>query len=230
MVPFLLVPGLNCDARVYSHAATALWPLGPVTVANHLAGEGVAAIARNILGEAPPRFALAGFSMGGYISLEIMRQAPGRVLKLALLDTNARPDSAELTENRRRRIALTRGGKFGLVVEQSFAASVHSDHVDDSDLYAIHRTMADANGPEVYVRHQKAIIARPDSRPGLGAIEVPTLIVVGEGDEITPPDMAEEMHGLIAGSTLVTIPRAGHMALLEQPDLMNAALRQWAAA
>ena len=230
MTPFLLVPGLNCDARVYAPASTVLWQFGSVSIANHLVGEGIAAIAANILETAPPRFALAGFSMGGYLAFEILRQASERVARLALIDTSARPDTAEATETRRRRIEHARAGKFALVIEQSFPASVHPDEVSDSRLYSIHRAMAGANGPEAYIRQQEAIIARPDSRPLLGSIKLPTLVLVGEGDQITPPDAAREMHEGIAGSTLAVIPRAGHLALLEQSELVNRALVQWATA
>lgn len=229
MTPFLLIPGLNSDARVYEHALRALWPHGPVTIANHLEGEEMAGIAKAILAAAPPKFALGGFSMGGYLAFEVLRQEPERVVKLALIDTNARPDSAESTEVRRRRIEQAEAGKFGLVVEQSFATSVHKDNVNDSGLYAIHRAMAEVTGPEAYVRHQEAIIGRPDSRPMLGSIRVPTLVLIGEGDQIIPMDAAVEMHEGIAGSTLAAIPRAGHLALLEQPELVNAALGEWAA-
>lgn len=230
MTPFLLVPGLNCDARVFAGVAQALWPYGPITVANHQSGDSVEAIASTILADAPPRFGLIGFSMGGYISLEMLRQAPGRVLRLALLDTTAGPDSEEATANRRRLIALARKGRFVDAVEQTYARSVHAENADNSDLYAIHRGMAEASGPAVYERQQEAIIARPDSRPTLTAIRVPTLIVVGEGDQITPPDASREMHEAIPGSRLLVVPRAGHMALLEQPEPVHSALRDWAAA
>jgi len=230
MTPFLLVPGLNCDARVYARAAEALWPFGPVSIANHQEGDGMATIAEAILAAAPPRFGLVGFSMGGYLAFEILRQAPERVLKLALLDTSARPDSEEATANRHRRIALARAGKIGLVIEQSFPNSVHPENIDNSNLYSMHRAMAEANGPKVYEQQQLAIIARADSRPQLGEIKVPTLIVVGEGDQITPPDVASEMHAGIAGSRLLVVPKAGHLALLEQPALVNVALKEWAAA
>ena len=207
-----------------------LWQFGPVTIANHLSGQGVAAIAANILAEAPPSFALGGFSMGGYLAFEIMRQAPERVTRLALIDTTASPDTAEATETRRRRIGQARAGKFGLVIEQSFPASVHPDNATDSGLYSIHRAMAGANGPEVYARHQEAIISRPDSRPIPASIKLPTLVLVGEGDQITPPDAAREMHEAIAGSRLAIIARSGHLALLEQPELVNRALVDWATA
>jgi pimeloyl-ACP methyl ester carboxylesterase len=229
MTPFLLIPGLNCDARVYRGAVETLWRFGPVSVANHLEGEGLAAIAANILRHAPPTFALAGFSMGGYLAFEILRQAPGRVTKLALLDTGARPDSPEATDLRRRRIEATRAGKFGLVVQQSFAGTVHPDHVDDQTLLGIHKAMAEANGPGAYIRHQLAIIARPDSRGELQHIHVPTVIIVGEGDQIAPVEAAREMAANIPASHLVIVRDAGHMALLEQPAVVNAALADWAA-
>ena len=230
MTPFLLIPGLNCDARVYAPVTPALWQFGPVTIANHLQGDGLVEIAGAILAVAPPRFALAGFSFGGYLAFEILRQAPDRVLKLALIDTSARQDSPEVTETRHRRIGLAQGGKFGPVIEQSFPASVHPDNVSESRLYSLHRTMSEANGAEAYVRHQQAIIERPDSRSLLGSIAMPTIVVVGEGDQITPPDLAREMHAGISGSSLSVIPRAGHLALLEQPELVSTALKVWAAA
>lgn len=230
MTPFLLIPGLNSDARVYEHAIKALWPFGPVTIANHLEGQGMAGIAAAILAVAPPKFALGGFSMGGYLAFEVLRQAPERVLKLALIDTNARPDTAESTEMRRRRIEQTKAGKFGLVVEQSFATSVHKDNVSDSGLYALHRAMAEVTGAEAYMRHQEAIVGRPDSRPMLGSITVPTLVVIGEGDQLIPMDAAEELHEGIAGSTLAVVAAAGHLALLENVPAVNNALAEWAAA
>lgn len=230
MTPFLLVPGLNCDGRIYAPATTVLWPHGPVTVANHVDGDGLQGIAANILRDAPPRFALAGFSMGGYLSFEILRQAPARVVRLALIDTNPYADTPESAEIRRRRIEQTRAGKFGLVTEQSFAGLVHPDNAGDSGLYSIHRAMAEAVGPEGYVRHQQAIIDRPDCRSMLGSIGVPTLVVVGEADAISPVSAAREMSQAIARSILAIVPRAGHMAPLENSIVVNRALAEWAAA
>jgi pimeloyl-ACP methyl ester carboxylesterase len=115
-------------------------------------------------------------------------------------------------------------------VQQSFAGSVHPDHKDDNALYAMHGAMSHANGSEAYVRHQEAIIARPDSGPLLKSIKVPTVIIVGEGDAVTPPEVAREMQEGIAGSRLVVISEAGHLALLEQPGMVTTALKEWAAA
>jgi pimeloyl-ACP methyl ester carboxylesterase len=127
-------------------------------------------------------------------------------------------------------IALAQKGKFIDAVNQTFPKSVHAENAENSDLYAIHRGMAEANGPKIYEQQQEAIIARPDSRPTLATIKVPTLVMVGEGDQITPPDAAREMHEGIAGSKLVVVPRGGHLALLENPGPVHAALREWAAA
>ena len=227
-MPILLVPGLNCTAEIYAHQVPALWHLGPVTIANHTQGSSMREIAASILEDAPPQFALAGFSMGGYLAFEILRQARGRVLRLALLDTSARADTPEATEKRRAAIALTEQGKFNLAVAQSFPNAVHPDHVGDAGLKALHVRMATTNGGETYIRQQTAIIGRPDSRPELGDIDVPTLVVVGDKDAITVPEAAREMAAGIAGARLVVVPRAGHMALIEQHAIVTAELTAWA--
>jgi pimeloyl-ACP methyl ester carboxylesterase len=151
-------------------------------------------------------------------------------VKLALIDTSARPDTPESSDSRRKRIEQVAAGKFGLVVQQSFGGSVHPSHKEDAALLAIHTAMSTSNGPEVYVRQQQAIIDRPDSRGELGHINVSTLILVGEGDAITPPEVASEMQAGITGSELAVISDAGHLALLEQPVRVGKALAKWAAA
>src|SRR5215218_10924398 len=123
--PILLVPGLASSARIYAPVIPALWRLGPVTVANHIRDDNMAVIARRILAEAPPRFALAGHSMGGYIAFEIMRQAPHRVAKLALINTQARPDTAEASARRRGLIARVLAGQFHEALDELFPGFVH---------------------------------------------------------------------------------------------------------
>ncbi len=226
-MPILLIPGLNATAEVYAHQTPALWQFGPVTVANHTSGTTMAEIAASILRDAPPKFALAGFSMGGYLAFEILRQARDRVLKLALLDSSARPDTPEAKGKRRNAMALTEQGKFTLAVQQSFPNAVHPDHVGDAELKALHIRMATSIGGEAYIRQQTATMNRPDSRPELGAINVPTLVVVGDSDAITVPDMAKEMAAGIDGAKLVVVPTAGHMALVEQHAIVTAAMVDW---
>ena len=169
-LPIVLIPGLTCTARLYAEQIPALWQFGPVMVADHRRDDSMAAIARRILAAAPPRFALAGLSMGGYIAFEIMRQAPERVAKLALLDTGARGDTPEQTERRQVVIGLAKSGRFAEMPEIAFPVYVHRNRHGDAALKAIVRAMAEETGAEAFLRQQQAIIGRPDSRPGLGAI------------------------------------------------------------
>jgi len=226
-LPIVLVPGLNCSARLYAEQIPALWRFGPVVVADHTRDDSVAAIAARILAAAPPRFALVGLSMGGYIALEIMRQGAQRVAKLALLDTGARGDTPEQTERRHRQIELARGGRFAEIPELMFPLLVHRKHHGDVTLREVNRRMAEETGAKAFVRQQQAIMTRPDSRPGLAEIRCPTLVLVGEGDELTPPALAQEIAAGIPGARLVIVPDSGHLSTLEQPAAVNEALVEW---
>jgi len=226
-LPIVLVPGLNCSARLYAEQVPALWDFGPVTIADHRRDDNVAAIAARILATAPPRFALVGLSMGGYIAFAIARQAPERVARLALLDTSARPDMPEQSERRRGMIALAEGGRFGEVPDLLFPVFVHRNRQGDAALRAIVRTMAEETGPDAFVRQQRAIMTRPDCRPQLASIRCPTLVLVGDGDELTPPMLSEEIAAGIAGARLVRVPDCGHLSTLEQPEPVNRALVTW---
>ena len=226
-IPTLLVPGLGCTAEIWSGQLNGLWSRGPVAIANHLGGDSVAKMAGNILAAAPPHFALAGISMGGYIAFEIWRQAPERVRGLALVDTQARPDSPEATAKRRDAVALAQSGKFRQVLLNAFPLAVHPDHVESEPLRDLHLRMSLANGVETYADHQQAIISRPDSRPDLATIPVPTTILVGEGDRLTPPELSREMAEAIPSATLELIAQAGHLTLAEQPEATTLALLRW---
>jgi pimeloyl-ACP methyl ester carboxylesterase len=226
-LPIVLIPGLTCTPRLYAEQIPALWQFGPVTVADHRRYDNVAAIARRILAAAPPRFALAGLSMGGYIAFEIMRQAPERVAKLALLDTGARAETPEQTERRQAPLALARAGRYAEIADLAFPIYVHRDRHGDEALKRVVRTMAAETGVEAFLRQQQAIMSRPDSRPGLIAIKCPTLVLVGDGDEATPPELAREIAAGIPGARLVVIPQSGHLSTLEQPQAVTAALVGW---
>jgi pimeloyl-ACP methyl ester carboxylesterase len=227
MLPSVLIPGLLCTAEVFAPQMAALWPHGPVTAASTLEGDTIADMAAAILAAAPPRFALAGISMGGYICLEIMRQAPERVVKLALLDTSARPDTEEQTAKRRTAVATARTGDFLAVAAEGTRAQVHPARIDDSYLLALNQRMAAAVGLKGYARQIEAIIGRSDSRPGLAAIAVPTLVLVGDSDMLTPPALAEELVAGIPGARLLVVPQSGHLSTLEQPEAVNRALVDW---
>jgi pimeloyl-ACP methyl ester carboxylesterase len=226
-LPVVLIPGLLASPRLFAAQLPELWRRGPVTVADHTRDDSMAAIAGRILAAAPPRFALAGLSMGGYVSLEIMRQAPARVARLALLDTSARADTPEATAQRHAQMALATSGRLAEVVEQQFARCVHPLHRSDPQLREVNRLMAEDTGPEAFVRQQTAIMGRADSRPMLGAITCRTLVLVGEQDELTPPDRAVEMAQGIRGARLVTVPECAHLSTLEKPREVTRALLEW---
>jgi len=229
-LPIVLVPGLCCSARLYAEQIPVLWRYGPVQVADHTRDDRMDAVARRILAAAPPRFALVGLSMGGYISQMMLSLAPERVARLALLDTSARPDTQEQTTARMQQIALAEGGRFAEVAALLFPKLVHRNRQDDVALRAAVRGMAEEIGAEAFVRQQKAIMSRPDSRPLLGAIQCPTLVLVGDGDTPTPPMLSREIAAGIAGSHLVIVPDCGHLSTMERPELVNAALLDWISA
>jgi pimeloyl-ACP methyl ester carboxylesterase len=227
MTPIVLVPGLLCTAEIFAPQLAALWPHGPVTVASTLEGASIAEMAANILASAPPRFVLAGISMGGIICFEIMRQAPERVLKLALLDTTARPDAPEHRARRRAGVALARSGDFRSVLAQIFTAVFHPAHQDDAALLETNVRMGLTVGVEGFARQADALCGRDDARPGLAAISVPTLVLVGDKDPLTPPVLSEEIAAAIPHARLVVVPECGHVSTLEQPEAVNRALLAW---
>jgi pimeloyl-ACP methyl ester carboxylesterase len=223
-LPIVMVPGLLCTPRLYREQIPALWRFGPVTVADHTRDDSMGGIARRILSLAPPRFALVGLSMGGYVAFELVRQAPDRVLKLALLDTTARPDAPEQTEQRRRQIDMAQMGRFDGIAELLFPRFVAAARQGDRALRELVRTMAADTGAEAFVRQQTAIMSRIDSRPGLAAIGCPTLVLVGEQDTVTPPDRAAELAAAIPNARQLVVPDCGHLSTLEQPEAVTSAL------
>ena len=223
-LPSVFVPGLLCTPRLYVEQMAALWPFGPVMVADHTRDDTVGGIARRVLAAAPRRFALIGLSMGGYISLEIMRQAPERVAKLALLDTSARPDTPEQSARRHELIAQSRSTSMSDIADAMTPVLVAPQHVGTESLRRAIRVMAEDVGAGAFERQQHAIMSRPDSLPSLAAIRCPTLVLVGEQDTLTPPERAREIAAGIARSQLVTVPDCGHVSTLESPDVVSRAL------
>ena len=226
-LPVVLIPGLNCSARLYGEQIPALWQFGSVAVADHRRDDSMAAMARRILADAPPRFALAGLSMGGYLAFEIVRQAANRVARLALLDTGAGAEVPERTAQRKPLIALAQQGRFAAITEDQYPLLVHRSRHGDTALKAAVRAMNEETGPEAYCRQQHAIIGRADSRPGLAAIACPTLVLVGDEDQLTPPALAHEMAAGIPGARLVVVPECGHLSTLERPQAVTQALLEW---
>lgn len=224
--PLVLIPGLLCDERLWVQQKAALEHARQIDIADVTLDSSISQMAQRVLNEAPPLFALAALSMGGYVAMEIMRQAPERVTKLALIDTMVRPDDDARAKARRGLLALAQMGRFKGVTPQLLPKLMHprciGTHVADTV-----QAMAQAIGKDGFVRQQQAIIERPDYRPILETIQVPTLIVVGEDDEITPPAESEEIHRGIPHSRLVLLPECGHLPPLEYPQLTTQLLSEW---
>jgi pimeloyl-ACP methyl ester carboxylesterase len=226
--PLVLVPGLLCDTALWRHQAEHLAGLAEVIVADVRAHDSMAAMAEAVLAQAPPgRFALAGLSMGGYVSFEIMRRAPERVTRLALLDTSARPDNAEQRERRLALIAQAEQGDFKGVTSRLLPLFIHPDRLKDEALVGEVMAMTQRVGKEAYLREQNAIMGRPDSRARLGEIRVPTLVLVGRQDALTPLETHEELASRIPRARLVVVEHCGHLSTMEQPEAVTAVMRYW---
>jgi pimeloyl-ACP methyl ester carboxylesterase len=226
-IPILLVAGLGGSPRIYAPVTPAIWQFGPVMLANHIRDDSLDAIARQILAEAPPRFALAGHSMGGYIAFEMMRQAPDRIIKLALINSQARPDTPEATARRRDQIARSQAGEYHAVLDDLFPGFVHPSRREDASLHRLVHDMGDDIGADAFVRQQIAIIGRPDSRPILALIRCPTLVLTGDEDNTIPNSLSNEMADGIRGAKLRILPDCGHLPQVEQPQATADALIEW---
>ena len=226
-VPLILLPGLLCDDALWAHQVTHLADVAIPQVADLCGADRLPTMAAAILQQAPDQFALAGLSMGGYLALEIIRQAPERVMRLALLATHARADNAEQTERRRRLQRLAQTGRFATIAPMMLAQLLHPEHVQDQQLAAVFMAMAERIGAAAFVRQQQAILERADSRALLPAIRCPTLVLCGARDQLVPRALMQEMVQAIPGAQLAVVEGAGHLLPLEQPQVVTALLRDW---
>lgn len=225
-IPLVFLPGLLCDERLWRAQSTALADIAASMTADLTLDDSVAGMARRVLGHAPARFALAGLSMGGYVAFEILRQAPERVLRLALFDTTAAPDTPERRAQRLASVKAARFGRFAGVTPRLLSQLVHESRINGPVGSEV-RAMAQRVGRDAFLRQQNAILGRPDSVPDLDAIAIPTLVGVGDCDVLTPLADAEQMHDAIAGSTLHVFAECGHLPALETPDEASRVLRAW---
>jgi pimeloyl-ACP methyl ester carboxylesterase len=223
----LLLPGLLEDADAFEAVIAGVADVATTVVADLTRADNMAALARSALEQAPEGpLLVAGHSMGGYVALELMRQAPDRVAKLCLLNTHARPDAPEATENRRRLMALA-DKDFEGVVTALLPKLMTADHLKDPILTGTIGAMALATGKEGFKRQETAIIGRIDSRPHLGDIRCPTLVVAARDDQLMPVALLEELARGIPGARLAVVEDCGHMAPLEQPEEVLALVRDW---
>ena len=223
----VLLPGLLNTRRVFEAQIVALADTADFVVPELWHHESIGAMAEAALAAAPPTFALGGFSMGGYVAFEILRRAPGRIERLALMDTQATPDSPETTRHRRALLDQTKIGRFHGVQRTLLPQLVHRRHINDAAITQPIFDMAQEIGADGFVNEQRAIIDRADSRPLLVDIDVPTVVIVGRQDQVTPLPRSQEMAADIATSRLVVVEECGHMSPLEKPAEVTEALRRW---
>lgn len=228
MDALVLVPGLGSDAAVWQPTIDALGTEYDCRVGHTLSDDSLAGMAARILADAPPRFALAGVSMGGMVALEVLRVAPDRVTRLALFDTNARADAPEQADRRRSSDAAM----LAATDLRALAAPFIAFMIHPKAGRAVHEVLSDMTlrvGAEAYVRQNRAVAARDDLRSLLATIAVPTLVAVGAQDLMTPPALAREIADAVPGATLHVIPDCGHLPPIEKPAETAALLREWLA-
>ena len=228
-VPLLLIPGLLCDTALWQNQINALKDIANCTVALTTQQDSMAAIAASVLEVAPPRFALAATSMGGYVAFEIMRQAPERVLQLAILNSSARPDPSDAQKRRRLLMDLSKEGQFKGVTPRLLPNLIHIGQLGNKALTDTIMQMAERVGREAFINQQTAIMGRIDSRPFLPLITCKTLVIGGLQDVTTPLELQREIAGLIPDARLEIIDQCGHLSPLEQPEAVNALMRRWIA-
>jgi pimeloyl-ACP methyl ester carboxylesterase len=226
--PLILIPGRLCGAQLWQPQVENLADIADIWIADHTRSDTMAGVARDVLADAPfASFALAGLSMGGYIALEIMRQAPGRVARLALLDTAAGAELPQQTQQRMDFIAWTGRGQFARVTETLLRLLVHPARLPERALTDTIKSMASNIGKDAFIRQEHAIMSRADSLGLLAAIACPTLVLCGRQDALTPLARHEEIANGIKGARLEIVEDCGHLSTLEKPAEVNSALRRW---
>jgi pimeloyl-ACP methyl ester carboxylesterase len=200
-----------------------------VLVPDLTGGETVGDMAAGVLHEVSGDFALAGLSMGGYVAFEILRRAPERVNRVALINTRAEVDTEAESRRRRGLIELARKGRFKGVTPRLLPSLLHPEHLHHERITRTVTDMAERVGQAAFVRQQTAIINRPDSQPLLSSIRQPALVLGGDADAIAPPVSHEAMARAMPNARLMILARCGHLAPLERPGLVTAVFRAWLA-
>jgi len=214
----ILIPGLLCNHDLWLDQIATLEEDYDLTIFDHTTHDSLPEMVADFLQDAPKSFSVAGLSMGGYISFELMRQAPARVEKLVLIDTNARADREEQAAARETLICRADSEDIREIARELTPFLIHPDRLKDEDLCGRIVDMAANVGAEAFQRQQRALVKRPDSRDLLPRIACPTLIICGAQDALTPPKVHQEMADLIPGAQFHQIDDCGHLSTMERPD------------
>lgn len=227
MTPLVLLPGMMCDARLFAPQIAAFSGRVPLLAAPITAHDSIAALARDVLAWAPPRFALAGLSMGGIVAMEVLAQAPDRVARLALLDTNPLAEAEAVKARRGPQMAAVRAGGLRAVMRDEMKPNYLAEGPGRQAVLDLCMEMALDLGPEVFLRQSRALMHRPDQTVSLRAYPGRTLILCGRHDTLCPVERHRMMADICVNSALHIVEGAGHLPTLEQPEETNAALRRW---
>ncbi len=226
-LPLVFLPGMMCDERLFAPQVAALSADRAVSVPDLSGADTMADLAAGVLARAPARFALAGLSMGGIAAMEVVRQAPGRVAGLALLDTNPLAEADAIRARRAGQMERALSGRLAEVIRDEMAPNYLADPGSGAAILELCLDMALMLGPEVFCRQSLALRDRPDQTTTLAGFDGPALVLCGRADALCPVTRHELMHGLLPNSTLTIIDGAGHLPTLEKPAETTAALRRW---
>ncbi len=225
--PLVLLPGMMCDARLFLPQITAFSSEVSVQVAPITVGDTIEEIARNVLAAAPARFALAGLSMGGIVAMEVLRLAPDRISRIALMDTNCQPELPNVAAAREPQIVRAKTGRLEEIMRDEMKPNYLAPGPGRVDVLNTVMEMALDLGPEVFVRQSRALQRRPDQQGTLRRAKTPALIMCGEHDALCPIRRHEFMAHLMPNARLEIIADAGHLPTLEQPEVTTGLLRRW---
>ena len=227
MTPLLLIPGMMCDARLFAPQIAAFSGCRDICLPSLHGSASITALARAVLEGAPPRFALAGLSMGGIVAMEVLRQAPERVERIALLDTNPAAEREEVKARRLPQIEAARAGDLARVMREEMKPNYLAEGPGRQDVLDLCMEMALGLGPDVFERQSRALMDRPGQSETLRGAALPALVLCGRHDALCPVERHELMAALIPGAALEIIEGAGHLPVLEKPEETNAALARW---
>ena len=225
--PLVLLPAMLCDARVFLPQLVALSTDMAVTVAPITMGERIEEIASDLLAQLPAKFALAGLGLGGMVALELLRRAPERITRIALIATSPLPESPVFAASREHRIVAARSGRLADCIPEEMPGTAFAPGPARAGVLAQVMAMAMALGPEVFVRQSRALQRRKDQQATLRRVRQPVLILCGEHDSLIPVKRHEVMAELVPFPRLEVIAGAGHLPTLEQPEAVTLALRNW---
>ncbi len=227
LAPLVLLPGMMCDARLFTPVIERLSSTRPIMCFPLTGSHSIQGLAETVLRHAPPSFVLAGLSMGGIVAMEMIKKAPTRIERLALLDTNCSAENADKAATRAPQIEAVKAGGLWAVMRDEMKPNYLTDGPERGRILDLCMQMAMDLGPDVFVAQSESLRDREDYAQTLTQVNVPSLVLCGEDDELCSVAKHETMHELLPNSTLTVVPNAGHLVVLEQPDAACDALLKW---